>query len=498
MIGYDWPHPLFEDGNDAYLSLNGQVTEILRQIDPGLMPELRILGIPCDCDGFNQRGDVAFASDSTPPTLCLQSRFLDAVDDMELVHKSVYFDERLEITLARALKKWSTDSCRRVFAGRFQLHSSSHFASFWLVPMIDVEESALQDHTTLNPANVAIDSGSTASGSLIEAVAKELLGTVGDLLLKVAVNPEIDRPFDEASVLVGAGRRFLSWVEVITTGEVVASPLYAVLNAVSAMPYEGREARGTVMLRKHGPDRTCAGIVLREPVRVAEETSKGVRKLMELARDGSLALHCDFRHFYGAATSDSEVSPPEEQAFSIQIRGGSTWVLRQGANDLMVVTHGTPKPALRQRAIARLKERLRELFPGHVDCNAELLVSLVVAYHEAGVGGLLIISPNSRVEAERLRRQGFAVAPFEAASRMVQSMARVDGAVLLEPNGQCHAFGVVLDGIAQPEHGEAFRGSRYNSAVAYIRSMRVPAVGVVCSVDGDTTIITRDGAPERF
>jgi hypothetical protein len=66
---------------------------------------------------------------------------------------------------------------------------------------------------------------------------------------------------------------------------------------------------------------------------------------------------------------------------------------------------------------------------------------------------------------------------------MLRSLTRIDGAVLLTPDGTCHAVGVILDGIATGV-GDPGRGARYNSAVRYTAASSAPCLIVIVSDDG--------------
>jgi len=60
----------------------------------------------------------------------------------------------------------------------------------------------------------------------------------------------------------------------------------------------------------------------------------------------------------------------------------------------------------------------------------------------------------------------------------------IDGAVLVDPSGRCHAIGVILDGAATGE-GDRSRGARYNSVVKYLAAAAgTPTVILLVSEDG--------------
>jgi DNA integrity scanning protein DisA with diadenylate cyclase activity len=66
---------------------------------------------------------------------------------------------------------------------------------------------------------------------------------------------------------------------------------------------------------------------------------------------------------------------------------------------------------------------------------------------------------------------------------VLRLVTNIDGAVLIEPSGMCHAIGAILDGLAT-EKGDSSRGSRYNSALRYVNSSKYPVLAVVVSEDG--------------
>lgn len=99
----------------------------------------------------------------------------------------------------------------------------------------------------------------------------------------------------------------------------------------------------------------------------------------------------------------------------------------------------------------------------------------------------LVVSGKAAEEAKRL---GGAAVPIELDNlgpADIVRFGRVDGAVVLDRDGSCHAFGVILDGKAAGR-GDPARGSRYNSAVRY-QKMIPESLLVVISDDGTVDLI---------
>ena len=84
-------------------------------------------------------------------------------------------------------------------------------------------------------------------------------------------------------------------------------------------------------------------------------------------------------------------------------------------------------------------------------------------------------------EANRLRNQSTPIAACRLTSELLSHLTGIDGAVLVDPNGYCHAIGVILDGLATAQ-GNPARGARFNSALRYVEfaaSRNVPTLAVI-------------------
>ena len=104
------------------------------------------------------------------------------------------------------------------------------------------------------------------------------------------------------------------------------------------------------------------------------------------------------------------------------------------------------------------------------------LACIINAVNECGHGAILIIAEYSIIKKEvnrlashkRGTRLKLAVPLIQddGASPILKQLCAVDGAVFLDFNGRCYAFGVILDGEVEHDGNNA-RGSRYNSTKAY-------------------------------
>ena len=86
--------------------------------------------------------------------------------------------------------------------------------------------------------------------------------------------------------------------------------------------------------------------------------------------------------------------------------------------------------------------------------------------------------------------QGTPITPCLLTSKLLKHLTPIDGAILIDPEGTCHAIGTILDGKATPK-GDPGRGARFNSAVRYVESSwdKVRCFAVVVSEDGGVDFV---------
>jgi hypothetical protein len=71
---------------------------------------------------------------------------------------------------------------------------------------------------------------------------------------------------------------------------------------------------------------------------------------------------------------------------------------------------------------------------------------------------------------------------------MLERVSGIDGSILIDPSGVCHAIGVILDGEATGNCSPA-RGSRYNSALRYVKAANSRRLAIVVSDDRTVDIV---------
>ena len=103
-------------------------------------------------------------------------------------------------------------------------------------------------------------------------------------------------------------------------------------------------------------------------------------------------------------------------------------------------------------------------------------------------GTMVVISQEAEAEAARLGPQALGLVPVPLTPDRVPLLTAIDGAVLVDTDGYCHAVGVILDGRAS-RRGDPARGARFNSAVRYVDASDHPCVAIVISEEGGVDLI---------
>lgn len=175
--------------------------------------------------------------------------------------------------------------------------------------------------------------------------------------------------------------------------------------------------------------------------------------------------------------------------YSVQINGASNWILFYKQNVLFQIEGGYVRTPKSRNEKDRFRKVLEEkgLYRGRVfnDIFDDIVQTLLSLNH----GSILIISEVAESEAVRLQQNALLLGEgLPLSQELTKSFAAIDGAILIDPDGLCYAFGAIMDGEAPSGYGELERGSRYNSTLRYIftqiKSRGNKCIALVRSDDG--------------
>lgn len=356
--------------------------------------------------------------------------------------------------------------------------------------VLQLQGRAYRSHPTIIPPDESAgDSVDRLAVSLLDAAVFRFLVEHRKRLL--APDPGLGmlaRHHDPDELLRAAGRYFMDTPARLINPEKALLRLFSTCNTLSSLRYEGNDSRGGMLLSRRGHPNVEMLLVLTRPVALSDFPA--VRKLLEMSNE-DISLLCDTDVIYGLGRPTGVYEPIRHDLFTVAFTQHFHWDLLHGGRVLMHVAYGQPtlpKPRVNRLNFRRALEKVFKLRDG---AQAERLWEVVQEAARQKRGTMVVISTEARAEAERLRTQSTLLEPVLPTPLLTRLVTAIDGALLLDVEGFCHAVGVILDGKSRPDRGTSTRGARFNSAVRYVESSPYPSLAVVVSEDGLVDIVTR-------
>ncbi len=471
------------------ISLDGAADRALDQIGAILWPEAYLVGFATGgedtsevCLETREGLDPEFTTeDFGGVVLDAKRRYEESpvhdmqfpTEEMRRARHEAHRDAARAAAVEAAMERAPAGAGRTFFVGQ-----SAPVGDHEVHPVISVDTDALDALPRLETTEV---DGVKLTVSLSHGIISELLRTATHALL-AAKPPRTISPIED-DVPTDAVRRsanHLVFSTAVIAGETLAKGLYDSFEALASTAYEGRAGSGTVILAAEGHPHVDVAIRLRSPISVRERLQ--FRKLLEIS-DHQLGLLIDGTTIYGLGAISEQYDGGSEDLFRFSIVEQGVWMMSHHNAPLLRVANGHPQLPRPRMSPSLFVDSMRRVFADIDDGDIRAIWRLAQTAVSQGKGTMLVVTTAAAQEAQRLAPQAIAIDPQLIGSRMLRSLTRIDGAVLLTPDGTCHAVGVILDGIATGV-GDPGRGARYNSAVRYTAASSAPCLIVIVSDDG--------------
>lgn len=477
-------------------SLQHEADTLFQPLDNTLEPQALLVCIPISplsssTEIHLQCGDALALSKAPFRALgSLAANHLESYPEFAMAGTS---PEARELGLDRRSMR---DAIKEVLASHPDALSTRCYVSFpetvgdhWVFMVVALQSNAVETYRELSRSTVPIHDfrAFPIPVSLLEAASEELFqyasGRLWDpvpFLEKAVHRQELLRMSGVAMARGLAARLFEKF-----SGQ--GGNLFRNLVSISYLGYERREGSGRVVLAAEGHPSLKNIITFEDPISLGDHPR--VRKMLEVTSD-SLFLHSDGTAVFGVVESEAYDHKPEDR-FDIVIHGRGSWEARHGEDILWTVRDGVPGLPKTGRLEDDFRARLRNIFGAMEEDHVQHLLSLVAAAEQARHGTILVVSGAADEEAKRLASEGTTVAPFLLTPAVVRQVSSIDGAILIDTVGGCHAIGTILDGEAT-QQGNPARGARFNSAVRYMAnsSKASPCIAVVVSEDGNVEVLS--------
>ena len=389
--------------------------------------------------------------------------------------------DSVRIAVEKMLKTYDSDNGVRSFAG-----SPAPISDYYIVPVLQLPSALFQRFRPLRePITFNVFTGCP---SLIHAAVFEVLAEAHDELLRPEPGRHLAGKTRSPEEIVRRAATSFMYTPGIAIGDknFGGHGLFERFNLISSLMYEGAKGTGTLLLANPASGAVDLLLEFTEPVPFREH--RWCRKALQLA-SSQTSLITDCEKIFGLGNITSSSDPWNSRiVFKIEFLDHYSWRLSCGGEIMLVSEYGIPSLPQEKFPQDRLLDTYKRLFPDSEDEDIDRFAALFKIAASQRHGSMLIVANDAASEADRLRAQGTKIEPTILTPDLYQQVSGVDGAVIIDPHGVCHAIGVILDGLAKPECTPS-RGARYNSGIRYVDSSDTSRLAIVVSDDQTVDVI---------
>lgn len=353
------------------------------------------------------------------------------------------------------------------------------YGDYYVVTVVQLPTAHLSLHPTIRYRSFDGD----AETNLVLNCIREVLGQAEQELLRPWPEPGRglnDRMRLDDSEIVARSAHSMMRIPFIP-GDWGSPGLFGAIEEVAKLLYEQESSRGTFILAS--AEDPNVDYVFRLKNSVPLRHSRWIRKLCQMAT-GRAALIAGYDMVHGLGTiSDMSADP-----FVIDIVGPHQWDLKCGGQVYLRVRQGVAKLPQEDIAASRFDDNAKRLFQSISDPAVARMRNVLSLLLQLRRGSMIVFAEDAALEAERLEGQGTRIQPTAISLELIERETAIDGTILADPRGVCHAIGVILDGTASTGCTPA-RGSRYNSAVRYVGTGTIGRMALVISDDATLDVV---------
>jgi len=359
---------------------------------------------------------------------------------------------------------------------------TAEVGAYAVVPVLHFERSVFEQYRMLRKEV-------SGEGHNIFPVSRGLVDAVVEVLLDDAtlefLHDEPGRALsvqfqrDPIDILRAAARQLMLRVGWVNGDVFGVHGLFETCTTIASMRHEKAASLGGLIVAPPQHPSVAPVVQFAQPFPL--RSANWTRKVLELTSK-DLYLLSDTVSIYGLGQLGT-YDGSREDLYVIAFTGFHVWDLRHADRVLMRTSFGVPGLPAERFSRHQFIANAKHVFDEMTDADAEVIWDTVDAAALQKKGTMVMIVRNAAEEAERLSTQATPIAAQVLTSELVGRLTGIDGALLLDPHGVCHAIGVIFDGEATNQ-GDPARGARYNSAIRYISTSNRRALAVVISEDG--------------
>lgn len=389
--------------------------------------------------------------------------------------------DSVSTAVARSLEGFDAENGLRSFCGEAYLVDN-----YYVTPVIQVPEALFHVFPPLEARPPTQRQGGNGYQSLIHAALAAVLDEASQELLRPEPGRSVGSKMRSADELVRiAARNFMHTPGIAVANRYTYTDLFDRFNLISSLLYEGAEGIGHIVLAN--PSNASIEYMIRFQKPVPFREPRWARKVLQMAA-ADVALIADSEQIYGLGRLDSTYDPRLQDAFTIDFLDHYHWELRCGSQVMLRSHYGVPRLPFEVIEMDLFKSNYVRLFPQSSPQEQSHIWDLFNVVICQNRGSMIVVAEDAASEAQRLAQQGTGIKPVRLTEQLLRRVSKIDGTIILDPSGQCHAIGVILDGAANNECTPS-RGSRFNSAMRYVHSASAKRFAIVVSDDRTVDIL---------
>ncbi|MDO4705213.1 MAG: hypothetical protein Q4A98_03235 [Comamonadaceae bacterium] len=380
-----------------------------------------------------------------------------------------------------ALVPYDAQASVRSFAG-----SPAPVDGYYVVPVLQIPNALFERFRPLREP--VTDGRYIGVPSLIHAAINEVLSEAYDELLRPDPGRYISTRLASAEEIVNrAASKFMYTPGIAIGGKsYVGHNLFERFNLASSLMYEGVEGKGRMLLTTLDNDAVNVALALEDPVPFGEP--RWARKILQMA-SAETALLASTESILGLGSIAEGADPwITQNIFEVKFHDHYHWSLSCGKEVLLVSRYGVPSLPRDKFPRARLLDTFQRLFPEVNAVDVDSFTALFDTAIEQRRGSMLVVAQDAAAEAVRLCSQGTKIVPTKLTPDLYRRVSNIDGTIIIDPQCNCHAVGVILDGSAN-DRCTPSRGARYNSGIRYVAASATPRLAIVVSDDRTVDVI---------
>lgn len=381
-----------------------------------------------------------------------------------------------------ALRSFDEKHGVRSFCGAARL-----VENYYVVPVIQVPKKLFEEFPPLTLPETDDEYWPRGEFSLIISCLGVLLDETSRELLLPDPGRAINSSMRSAYEIVAHGaEEFMRVPDMLTAKERYATVgLFQSLNVISSLLYERAKGTGSLILVR--PDDPDVDYLVRFQTPVPFHEPRWARKILAMAGP-EISLIASGGRIFGLGRLNPRHDPSVCNSFTINFLDHYEWELRHDKQALLYSRYREPRLPQPPISWERFRSNFVRIFRKSSETDAKRLWDLFEAAATLNHGSMLVVAEDAESEAARLSDQGTAVRPVPMTGSLLERVSGIDGSILLDPSGTCHAIGVILDGEASDDCSPA-RGSRFNSALRYVHAPDKGRMAMVFSDDRTVDIV---------